>query len=132
MSGKFITANQVERDEANGGVMGWLSRPSTTGAKDLVVIEVVWAPGTGHAFHKHPTQEEVIYIIEGEVEQWLDKEKMILGPGDSVFIEADVVHASYNTSNKPAKMLAILAPCRGDDGYVTIDLFDEEPWKSMR
>ena len=132
MSGKFIKADQVERDQMGGGSLGWLSRPSTTGAKDLVVIEVTWQPGTGHGFHKHPTQEEVIYIIDGEVEQWLDNEKMILGPGDSVFIEADVVHASYNDTDKPATMLAILAPCQGDDGYVTIDVFEEEPWKSMR
>lgn len=30
-------------------------------------------PGKGHNFHQHPGQEEVIHIIDGSLEQWLDK-----------------------------------------------------------
>jgi len=39
----------------------------------------------------------MIYVIEGEIEQWVDGEKRILRLGDSAFIAADVVHASFNT-----------------------------------
>ena len=72
MDGKFITAVAMERDHLDWGVMGWLSRPATTGAKDLVVIEVTLEPGCGHNFHKHPGQEEVIYVVAGAVEQWVE------------------------------------------------------------
>ena len=41
MNGKFLPGVEVERDELEWGSMGWLSRPATTGAGDLVVIEVV-------------------------------------------------------------------------------------------
>ena len=67
MSGKFITTEQMERNTLDWGVMGWVSRPSTTNTKDLVVIEVTLEPGGGHNFHKHPEQEEVIYVLEGKV-----------------------------------------------------------------
>jgi quercetin dioxygenase-like cupin family protein len=113
-------------------VLGWLSRPPETGAKQLVVIEVELMPDRGHNFHKHPDQEEVIYVVDGQIEQWLEKESRVLSNGDSVFIGADVVHASFNVSDKPARLLAILGPCMGDGGYELVEVFDQEPWNSLR
>ncbi len=132
MKGKFITASTMERDQMDWGVMGWASRPATTAARDLVVIEVTLETGQGHAFHKHPDQEEVIYVIDGTVEQWIEQEKQQLSAGDSAFIGADVVHASYNDSGSPAKLLAILGPCIGEEGYALVEVIEEEPWRSLR
>jgi quercetin dioxygenase-like cupin family protein len=132
MNGKFMTTNEIEREQLAWGSLGWVSRPATTGARELVVIEVNLAQGHGHNFHRHPDQEEVIYVIEGRVEQWLEQEKQLLGPGDSVFIPKDVVHASFNTSANPAKLLAILAPCVTAAGYVSVEVGDQEPWQSLR
>jgi quercetin dioxygenase-like cupin family protein len=132
MTGKFVLSADAEREHLDWGVLGWLTRPSETGAKQLAVIEVDFVPGGGHNFHKHPDQEEVIYVIEGEIEQWLEKENRVLTKGDSVFIGADVVHASFNVSDKPAKALAILGPCVGEGGYELVEVFDQEPWKSLR
>jgi quercetin dioxygenase-like cupin family protein len=133
MSGKFMTAESVVRERPDWGSLGWCCRPADTGAKDLVVIEVTLAPGGGHAFHKHPKQEEVIYVMEGQVEQWLDQERRVLGSGDSIFIPADVVHASFNTGKTNAKMLAILGPCVGrENGYEVTEVADQAPWSGLR
>lgn len=132
MNGKFITAAAVERDELDWGTTGWLSRPQTTGAKDIVAMEVSLLPGNGHDFHKHPEQEEVIYVIEGSVEQWLEDKKQVLNAGDAVFIPADIVHASFNVSAQPAKLFVTLSPCKGEEGYQLIDVFDEAPWNTLR
>lgn len=132
MSGRFIPAKDTERDQLDWGEIGWLSRPATTQAKDLAVLEVTLKPGKGHNFHKHPQQEEVIYVIEGEIEQWLEQENRTLKPGDSVFIAADVVHASFNTGSRPAKLLAILGPCVGEGGYESVEMGDQAPWNSLR
>ena len=132
MKGKFITGQQMERDQLDWGSLGWLSRPATTGAKQLVVLEVTLKPDHGHNFHKHPDQEEVIYVVEGTVEQWLEEEKQILKPGDSIFIGANVVHASFNIGSEPAKVMAILAPSVTEDGYVSVEVGHEAPWNSLR
>ena len=132
MNGKFITVSTMERDQMDWGVMGRASRPATTGARDLVVIEVTLETGQGHAFHKHPDQEEVIYVIDGTIEQWIGQEKQLLSSGDSAFIGADVVHASFNDSGSSAKLLAILGPSIGEEGYALVDVFEEEPWRSLR
>ncbi len=132
MDGKFITSAAMERDHLDWGVMGWLSRPATTGAKDLVVIEVTLEPGFGHNFHKHPQQEEVIYVIFGAVEQWVGQKSTTLVAGDGVFIGADVVHASFNTGSATAKLIAILGPSVGAEGYQLVEVYEQEPWKSLR
>jgi quercetin dioxygenase-like cupin family protein len=71
-------------------------------------------------------------VIEGEVEQWLEQDARLLRPGDSVFIKADIVHASFNNSSTPAKLLAILGPCVGDGGYVSVEVGDQAPWATLR
>ncbi|MFH1919724.1 MAG: cupin domain-containing protein [Planctomycetota bacterium] len=129
MSGMFVSAAEVVREEPDWGRLAWCCRPTGTEMKNLVVIEVTLSPGGGHAFHKHPRQEEVIYCIEGQVEQWLDQEKQVLTAGDAVVIPSDVVHASFNTSQAEAKLLAILGPAIDDqNGYEVIEVADQAPW----
>ena len=89
-------------------------------------------PGYGHDFHKHPDQEEVIYVIEGSVEQWLEDKKQTLNAGDSVFIPADMVHASFNVSSQSAKLFVTLSPSKGAEGYQLIDVYDQAPWNTLR
>ena len=132
MSGKFISSAEVRREELSWGSLAWFSSPAASSAKDLVVLEVTLSPGGGHNFHKHPNQEEVIYLLEGEIEQWIDREKRLLRAGDSAFIGAGVVHASFNVSSRQAKLLAILGPCVGPEGYELVDVAAQEPWVSLR
>ena len=133
MTGKYVSAAEVTRDRLDWGLLAWCCRPADTGAKDLVVMEVTLAPGGSHAFHKHPEQEEVIYVIEGEVEQWLDQEKRILRRGDCVFIPRGVVHASCNVGREDAKVLAIVGPCvNRDNGYAVVEVADRPPWNALR
>lgn len=132
MIGKFISSIEVKREELEWGSLAWFSSPVASNAKDLVVIEVTLSPGGGHNFHKHPKQEELIYVIEGEIEQWVDREKRMLRSGDSAFMGADVVHASFNISGRNAKLLAILGPCVGSEGYELVDVSKQEPWVSLK
>jgi quercetin dioxygenase-like cupin family protein len=129
---KFISSTEVKREQLEWGALAWFSGPMASKASHLVVLEVSLSPAAGHNFHKHPNQEEVIYVLEGEVEQWIDQEKRILRPGDSAFIEADVVHASFNLSDRTAKLLAILGPCVGPEGYELVDAAGLEPWAHLR
>lgn len=132
MNGRFTTTAEVAREQLEWGELGWISRPASTGARQIVAIEVTLLPGQGHNFHKHPEQEEVIYVLAGEVEQWLGEQRQNLKPGDSIFIDADVVHASFTAGNEPARLLAILAPCIGEGGYEMVDVSGTAPWNKLR
>jgi quercetin dioxygenase-like cupin family protein len=132
MAGKFVMASETKPEVLDWGKLGWLSNPPNTGARQLTVIDVNLAPGKGHDFHKHPDQEEVIYVVAGKVEQWVDRDKRVLGPGDCAFIPAGMVHASFNIGDGNAKIVAILGPCVGEIGYELVDVAGEAPWKTMR
>ena len=43
-----------------------------------------------------------------------------------------MVHASFNVSSEPAKLLAILGPCSGSEGYELVDVANEAPWNGLR
>jgi quercetin dioxygenase-like cupin family protein len=75
--------------------------------------------------------EEIIYILEGTAEQWVDREKCILGPGEIAHIPKDVVHGTYNIGQQTLRFLAILSPAK-IQGPPLIDMSQEEPWKSLR
>lgn len=132
MSGKFISSGEVERQRLDWGELAWFSTPSATGARNLVVVEVILSPGNGHNFHKHPRQEEVLYVLGGGIEQWVGPERRLLGPGDTAFIPADSVHASFNIGSINAKLIAILGPCIGPHGYELVDVSNEPPWNRLR
>ena len=132
MQGKFVIAADTPEEALDWGRLRWLSHPPSTSAEQLTVIDVSLDPGKGHDFHKHPDQEEVLVVVAGTVEQWVDQEKRLLGPGDAAFIPADMVHASFNAGGDRAKIIAILGPCVGEGGYELVDVAGEEPWKSLR
>jgi quercetin dioxygenase-like cupin family protein len=132
MAGKFVIAKDTPPEVLDWGQLRWMSNPPATGARQLTVIDVTLSPGKGHNFHKHPDQEEVIYCVSGRVEQWVDREKRMLGPGDCAYIPADVVHASFNTGASDAKVIAILGPCVGEIGYELVDVANDAPWNRLR
>ena len=128
----FTIASETTPEILDWGRLRWLCNPPSTGASDLTVIDVTLLPGKGHDFHRHPDQEEVILCVAGTVEQWVDREKRILSPGDSAFIPADVVHASFNAGDGEAKVVAILGPCRGTIGYEVVEMGAGAPWNELR
>ena len=77
----FVGAAAIRREPADWGVVGWLCKPAITGASKLAIVEATFSVGRGHAFHMHPLQEEVIYVLEGEIEQWVGEEEAHSGPG---------------------------------------------------
>ena len=132
MPKRFVPQSEVAPEVLDWGELRWLSHPPSTGARHLTVIDVTLAPGKGHDFHRHPDQEEVIHVVAGEVEQWVDREKRVLYAGDSAFIPAGVVHASFNVGEGDAKVLAILGPCVGEIGYELVAVAGEAPWNTLR
>ena len=132
MVGKFVMARDTKPEVLNWGRLGWLSNPPKTGAEQLTVIDITFAPGKGHNFHKHPDQEQVVFVVSGTIEQWIRQERRMLAHGDSCFIPANTVHASFNVGGTDAKLVVVLGPCVGPIGYELVDVSDEAPWMDLR
>jgi quercetin dioxygenase-like cupin family protein len=128
---RFVTPQEMQVEEAPWGPHEWLCRPGLTDAKDLLMVRVRMPPGKGHAFHRHPAMEEIIYVISGRAEQWVERESRLLVPGDTAHIPKDIVHGTYNAGDETLVFLAILSPAIFE-GPALIDVSGEEPWASLR
>ena len=128
---RFITTAEALKEDYKGRTNYWLARPEIADATDLQLCRAVLPAGEGHNFHTHPELEEIIYVLAGEVEQWVERERRILKPGEVAHIPRGVVHASFNSSDHDAVILAILSPAAAK-GPFAVDVSSEEPWKSLR
>jgi quercetin dioxygenase-like cupin family protein len=128
---RFVTGKELVVEHWPWGPHEWLSRPGITPAENLLLVRVTMPPGKAHAFHRHPLMEEIIYVVEGEAEQWVEREKRTLKPGEIAHIPINVVHGTYNESEKPLVFLAILSPA-GTTGPPLIDVSREAPWASLK
>lgn len=129
---RFLTHDAIEREQLPRGLHDWLSRPELTGSEQLIVVRVHVEPGNGHPFHRHPTMDELIYVLSGQAEQWLERDVRTLEAGEAVFVPKDVVHATYNGGDDTLSFLAILSPAGDLEGSGMIDVSDEEPWRSLK
>lgn len=128
---RFVTNGEMEVETLPWGPHEWLCRPALTAAEDLLLVRVRMPPGKGHAFHRHPEMEEIIYVIAGTAEQWVDREHRILREGEIAHIPRDVVHGTYNAGADTLVFLAILSPAKVS-GPPLVDVSSDEPWRSLR
>ncbi|MEX1048983.1 MAG: cupin domain-containing protein [Akkermansiaceae bacterium] len=131
MKTPFITEAEAIKEDFKGRTNFWMCRPEITNAEDLQICRAVLPAGEGHDFHHHPELEEALYVLEGEIEQWVGEEKRILKIGEVAHMGRGVVHATFNTSDKDAVILAILSP-GSQQGPFLVDVSHEAPWRNLR
>jgi quercetin dioxygenase-like cupin family protein len=127
---RFVTSAKARVERTPRGTHWWLSETTLTGTRNLTLVRVRMPAGEGHPFHRHPSQEEIIYVLDGVAEQWVGREKRRLRAGEIAFIPKNAVHAIHNRSNGPMTFLAILSPAR-PKGPFLIDCYGREPWRSL-
>jgi quercetin dioxygenase-like cupin family protein len=129
---RFVMGSEVPTEDFEWGSAGMRCAPPGTGCGTFVVMDVRLDPGFFHAFHRHPDQDEMIVVTRGVATQYLEQESRQLNVGDSIYIDKDVVHATYNDGDEPVELQVILAPPVTDGGYVAVDVSAEEPWATLR
>jgi quercetin dioxygenase-like cupin family protein len=128
---RFVTAAEAVQFQSPWTLEEWLCRADVVDNKQLLLVRANMDPRRSHPFHKHPTREELIYIISGKAEQWVGKEHRILKGGEMVFIPQGEVHGTYNPFDEKLIFLAILAPSNAPEPGI-VDMSKEEPWASLR
>lgn len=128
---RFVTASDAVRFQSPWTLEEWLCRGDVIDNKQLLLVRANMEPRRSHPFHKHPTREELIYIVSGRAEQWVGKEHRILTAGEMAFIPQGEVHGTYNPFDEKLVFLAILAPSNAPEPGI-VDVSKEEPWASLR
>ena len=128
---KFVKEKDQFFEKAFGRDHYWHYHPEVIEAAKSYMVKVVVPVGDGHNFHRHPEMHEILYILKGRAEQWIEDEMQLLEVGDSVYIDADVAHATFNAGEGELEFLAVLSPTEGWEAG-TLDVSQEEPYSSYR
>ena len=79
----------------------------TNGA--FALVEQNNEPGTSIPEHFHTQEDEIFYVLEGEIEFTVSKEKILAASGTTVFLPKGVPH-SFKVGRSGARSLVMLQP----------------------
>ena len=80
-------------------------------AGSAAVIEHTLAPGSLAApLHRHRNEDEISYVLEGEITVQQGEEIVSAGPGAYVFKPRGVFHTFWNAGAETARLIEIIAP----------------------
>jgi quercetin dioxygenase-like cupin family protein len=85
-----------------------LSGPDTGGAYCL--LEVSLAPGMAVPRHTHTREDEVYFVLAGELEVSVGEKTFVLRPGDTLLAPRDIPHELRNSGDATNHYLLVFSP----------------------
>jgi mannose-6-phosphate isomerase-like protein (cupin superfamily) len=105
---KISDPDDLPIEEWRPGVKTRMLISAQNGATQLCMFEQWVAPGNGAPTHSHPV-EEVLTVLSGEAEMWLDQAKMTVRAGQSLIVPARRPHGFRNPGMETLHLHAVLA-----------------------
>jgi quercetin dioxygenase-like cupin family protein len=99
-------------DFHGAGVVIKASGDDTAG--QLAVMESAYPPGLSVHPHVHAGEDEMFYLLEGELSGFCGEDRWTATPGTFVFVPRDCLHGFDVTSSEPARAIVITGPPRLD------------------
>lgn len=84
------------------------------------VVELVTEPGKGVSVHVHKHEDELVYVLEGELEVTLGDQKMNAGAGILALLPRGIPHGFTNIGNRPSRALVVILPGAFDNYFVEV------------
>ena len=83
------------------------------------VMEFVTPPGKGVALHVHEREDELVYLLDGEIEVTLGDQKMKAVPGVMALLPRGIPHGFTSIGSKP-RLLDTILPGLFDNYFVEL------------
>jgi quercetin dioxygenase-like cupin family protein len=84
------------------------------------VTEIVTPREKGVALHVHEREDELVYLLAGEIEVTLGNQKMKAVPGVMALLPRGIPHGFRNIGNKPSRLLDTILPGQFDNYFVEL------------
>lgn len=82
------------------------------------VIEIITPPGQGVATHVHEKEDELVYLLSGEIEVTLGDQKMMAVPGVMALLPRGIPHGFTNVGDTPSILIDTILPGAFDNYFV--------------
>ena len=105
---RIVAHRDQAREEWRPGVETRMHVSAVNGATQLCIFEQWLAPAAGAPTHTHPV-EEVLTVVAGEAEMWIDEKHSVLADGQSLVVPAHRKHGFRNVGSETLHIHAVLA-----------------------
>ena len=113
-----INENDVEAQDLPGRSLKWLYTPEMKQAEGFTFNVVTLDPGnTVKPAHSHKNNEELIYIVSGAGEVYIDGEVYEVSAGSAVLFSKGSVHMLRNSGSEDMKVACFFTPAATLDDY---------------
>lgn len=126
----IVDADSAVRDERPWGRIDWMARPDLVASRHVLFGRTRLDPDGAQPFHQHPEHEEVLYVVSGRAELWVERNRRTLEAGQLAVIPTGRVHAVVNVAAEELELLEVFAPGELTSNF-EVDVSDREPWRSM-
>jgi quercetin dioxygenase-like cupin family protein len=117
MSGYVFAAHEGDAYDWRGArVVIKASGDDTVG--QLAVMESIYPPGLSVPAHVHTGEDEMFYLLDGELQGFCDDERWTATPGSFVFVPRDRPHGFVVAGDAPARALVIVGPAQLDRSVI--------------
>jgi mannose-6-phosphate isomerase-like protein (cupin superfamily) len=123
----MTVVRKADKSEASWrpGKRGILHAAASVGGTEKLIVNESWnEPGVGAPVHVHPDGlEEILMVVEGTAEMWIDGETTILEAGDTVILRPYTHHGFKNIGEGTLHVIGVFSSA------VAPTIFDHEPDK---
>jgi mannose-6-phosphate isomerase-like protein (cupin superfamily) len=105
---QIIDPREIAPEQWRPGVETRMRVSAANGAAQLCIFEQWIAPGNGAPTHSHAV-EEVLTVLAGEAEMWMDDFRAIVSAGQSLIVPAGRHHGFRNSGTAMLHIHAVLA-----------------------
>jgi mannose-6-phosphate isomerase-like protein (cupin superfamily) len=119
MTVRKVSLDDIEPMHLSGRDLRWIVTPETIGAESLsIAIMNCFPKSVVKPLHSHKDIEEVILILDGQGEAWVDGHSTTFKKGDAVLFPPNSRHQVRNTGDKDLVTASIFSKPTGPDSYV--------------
>ncbi len=116
---RVASLESIPVQELPGRQLQWLVTPETLGVEKIgIAIMNCPAHSTVRPLHGHKDTEEVLLILSGQGEAWVDGETAPFKKGDAVLLPANSKHMVRNTGDEPLITASIFSPPTTPASYI--------------
>jgi quercetin dioxygenase-like cupin family protein len=103
-------------------VPGLTATPRLTAAEtgSIAIVEHVFSVGTLVPPHRHTREDEISYVVEGEIGFRSDGREVSLRAGGYIVKPRGELHAMWNAGRTAARMIEIISPAGFEDYFVEL------------
>ena len=93
------------KEEFPWGEIRWIWNSKIDENAEQTMGHVIVNAGVKNTTHAHPNCEELLYVLSGECDHWIDDENYPLKPGMTIVIRRGAEHYAEVTSSEPLHAL---------------------------